>query len=181
MSEFYIGQIMLTGFGFAQKGFAQANGQIMSISQNQALFSLIGTYYGGNGTTNFQLPNLQGRTPLGAGASADPSWQPTPYPVGATYGSEAVTLLYANLPQHTHVLAGSTQTAANNTMDAALWGQTSGSPPVSIYAAASAGSYVPLDPTSLDAVGGSTSHANMQPYQVINFNIALSGYFPSRG
>ena len=73
MSEFYVGQIMMTGFGFAQRGFALCNGQLLPIQQNAALFSLLGVQYGGNGTTNFQLPNLQGRTPAGAGASTDPA------------------------------------------------------------------------------------------------------------
>jgi microcystin-dependent protein len=179
MTEVYLGQIMMTGFGFPQKGFAQCNGQIMGIQQNTALFSLLGTYYGGNGVATFALPNLQGRTGLGAVQSSDPNWQPTPYPIGTVFGEENVTLLLSQLPQHTHTLHGTTQTGNTASLSGALWGQTTNTPPEAIYA--TGGALVPLAATSLDLIGGSTQHPNMQPFQVINFNIALSGVFPSRG
>ena len=121
MAEFFLGQIMLTGFNFAQKQFALCNGQTMSVSQNQALFSLLGITYGGNGTTTFLLPNLQGRTPVGQGASVDGSWQPAPYAQGTAAGVENVTLLTGNLPQHTHTVSANTQNGTVKNPTGALY------------------------------------------------------------
>lgn len=179
MSDFYIGQIMMTGFGFAQKGFAFCNGQLLSVQQNAALFSLLGVQYGGNGTTTFQLPNLQGRTPTGAGASVDPAWQPSPYPIGMTAGTEAVTLTDAQLPTHLHLVGATTGTGDSKTPAGALLG-TSNTTNVPVYATDGTGA-VPLHPATIGMAGGSTPHNNMQPFRVINFNIALTGIFPSRG
>lgn len=177
MAEFYIGQIMLTGFGFAPRGFAQCNGQTMSISQNQALFSLIGTTYGGNGSTTFLLPNMQGTTPVGAGASVDPSWQPPPYTMGAFTGVENVTLLAANMPQHTHTVNGNTQAGSLKDPRNAVY---AGAPSEALYGPGS-GNPIGLNPAQISPSGGNQPHNNMQPYRVINFNIALTGIFPSRG
>ena len=182
MTEVYLGQIMMTGFGFAPKGFAQCNGQLLSISQNTALFALLGVSYGGNGTVNFQLPNLQGRTPAGYGASVDPSWQPSPYALGQVAGTETVTLLPPNLPTHTHSFAatttGGTSKFVGNNVD--ILGQAgSGTAVESIYGL-STGTLVPLAPSTLTSQGGSLPPENMQPFRVINFCICMSGYFPSR-
>jgi microcystin-dependent protein len=175
VTEVYVGQIMMTGFEFAPRNFAQCNGQILSINQNQALFALLGVQYGGNGSTTFQLPNLQGSALYGAGASVDPSWQPTPLPAGAIGGSETVTLTVPNLPIHTHALnatgvAGSPLRTATNALlgkaGHAVYGPSAGT--------------VPLAPNTLAPAGGGLAHDNMQPFLVINFNIALSGIFPSR-
>jgi microcystin-dependent protein len=162
MAEVFLGQIMMTGFAFAQKGFAFCNGAIVSISQNQALFSLLGTVYGGNGTTNFALPNLQSRTPVGFGSSVDPSWQPSPYALGETGGAENVTLLVQQLPSHNHV-------------GNALYGTTTNA----IYAAPG-GRVVPLATPTVTFVGGNQAHPNIQPYETINYNIAMNGIYPSR-
>lgn len=176
MAEFFIGQIMLTGFPFAQKGFAQCNGQTMSVQQNQALFSLLGVMYGGDGRTTFLLPNLQGRAPVGAGPSSDPAWQPPPYTQGLGGGLENVTLLTASLPAHIHQVAATTQTGTARNPTNALYA-TAGEP---LYGASS-GPQVALNPAQVGMAGGNLPHPNMQPFRVINFNIALTGVFPSRG
>src|SRR5579859_6633653 len=124
MSDYFLGQIMLTGFGFAPRGFALCNGQLMSISQNTALFSLLGTFYGGNGTTTFGLPDLRGRTPVGYGTSVDGGWQPSPYNIGQPFGTEAVTLLQSQMPAHNHLLGAITQNGAVRDPDTALYAST---------------------------------------------------------
>jgi microcystin-dependent protein len=175
MAEYYLGQIMMSGYAFAPRYFALCNGQILSIAQNQALFSLLGTYYGGNGTTTFALPNLQGRTPVSAGSSADPSWQPSPYNIGETGGVETVTLLSTQLPNHTHQGTGTTSDGKVRNPTGALFGKNS----VPLYAQ-KPGAQIPLSPQTVASAGGGQAHANMQPYSVINFCIALSGVYPSR-
>ncbi|NTI26449.1 phage tail protein [Rhizobium rhizogenes] len=176
MSEVFLGQIMLAGFSFAPKGFAQCNGQILPISQNQALFSLLGTIYGGNGQTTFALPNMQSRTPVGFGASADSAWQPTPYLMGETGGVETVTLLQQQLPQHTHLATGTTSSGTVRNPGNALYGTNS----ANIYGA-SGGPQVVLSSQTVTPAGNGQPHDNMQPYDVINYCIALSGIYPSRG
>lgn len=175
MTEVYIGQIMMSGFAFAPRNFALCNGQILGIAQNQALFSLLGTSYGGNGTTTFALPNLQGRTPVAAGASADPSWQPPPYEIGAIGGVETVTLLSTQMPAHTHQGNGTTSDGKARNPTGALFGKNS----VPVYAQ-TPGAQVPLSPQTVTPAGGGQAHSNMQPYGVINFCIALLGIYPSR-
>lgn len=175
MSDYFLGQIMLTGFGFAPKGFAQCNGQLLPINQNTALFSLLGTYYGGNGQSTFALPDLRGRTSVGYGSSADPAWQPSPYAIGQSFGAETVTLGQPQMPMHTHALGATSQAGATR------------NPTNSIYGADATevlygpnGSVVALAATQVQATGGSQPHPNMQPYETINFNIALNGVYPSR-
>ncbi|QND50994.1 phage tail protein [Phyllobacterium sp. 628] len=175
MSEVFLGQIMLAGFQFAPKGFALSNGQIMGISQNQALFSLLGTFYGGNGTTNFALPNMQSRTAVGFGPSVDSSWQPSPYPIGETGGVENVTLLPQQLPQHIHAATGTTSGGTLRNPSNALYGTNS----ANIYGPSS-GAQVVLSSQTVTPAGSSQPHANIQPYDTINYCIALSGIYPSR-
>ncbi|MBB6335838.1 microcystin-dependent protein [Xanthomonas arboricola] len=180
MSEFFLGQIMMTGFAFAPKYFAQCNGQLLPVNQNQALFSLLGTRFGGDGRTTFGLPDMRGRTPIGFAPSTDPSWQPPVPPLGQMAGSENVTLLPSNLPAHTHLLE-STSTAGNNRSPSGRnFGNNASTtgPATALYAAP--GTLVSLDPKSVGPAGGSQPHPNMQPYTTINFCIALSGIFPSR-
>jgi microcystin-dependent protein len=176
MSDFFIGQIMLTGFGFAQRGFAQCNGQLMPINQNQALFSLLGTSYGGDGRSNFALPNLQGSTPVGAGSSVAPNWQPSPYPIGAQTGVENVALNQGNMSNHTHNVAVTTQSGTVRVPTNSIYGSFANE---ALYGNASSG-MVALNTAQVRSTGTGQPHNNMQPFRVINFNIALTGIFPSR-
>lgn len=174
MSEFFIGQIMMAGFGFAPKFWALSNGQLLPINQNQALFSLLGTQYGGNGTTNFALPDLRSRTPIGYASSVDPSWQPPAVQIGQSAGVENVTLLSTNLPSHTHQINATTANGSTRNPNNAIYANTS----VALHASPTA--LVPLNSATLSPAGGNQPHPNLQPYSVINFCIALSGIYPSR-
>ncbi|MEI2796354.1 tail fiber protein [Pseudoxanthomonas sp. F11] len=179
MSEFFIGQIMMAGFNFAPKYWALANGQLLPINQNQALFSLLGTQYGGNGTTNFALPDLRSRTPIGYASSVDPSWQPPSVQIGQSSGVENVTLLSTNLPSHTHSVNSTTTNGNNRSPAGRLFATSAGSgTPPNLYA--TPGALVPQHPQTVAPSGGNQPHPNLQPYSVINFCIALSGIFPSR-
>jgi len=180
MSEFFIGQIMMAGFNFAPKFWALCNGQLLPINQNQALFSLLGTQYGGNGTTNFALPDLRSRTPIGYASSVDPSWQPPSVQIGQAAGVENVTLLSTNLPAHTHSMNASTSPGDNRNPSTRVFAtSTNTSSAANIYAP-STGALVPLNQQTVQPNGGSQPHSNIQPYTTINFCIALSGIFPSR-
>jgi microcystin-dependent protein len=167
MAIFFLGQVMPSGYSFAPKGFAMCNGQTLPINQNQALFSLIGIQYGGNGTTNFMLPDLRGRTPVGSSSN---------YPAGMVAGVENVSLTTQNLPQHSHL--GNGTTAAANVRDPVnnFYGAVASE---ALYAPAG-NAQVVLNSATLSTVGGSQPHPNMQPFNVINFCIALTGVFPSR-
>lgn len=175
MSEVFLGQIMLTAFNFAPRGFALCNGQLLSISQNQALFSLLGTQYGGDGITTFALPDLRGRAPVGAGASADPSWQPSPYVQGEKGGVESVTLTQAQMPAHVHQFQGTSAAGTSRNPTDKLYGTDT----AALYAP-STGAQVPLNPATLSNAGSTGPHENMQPFKVINYCIALNGIYPSR-
>jgi Microcystin-dependent protein len=180
MSEFFIGQIMLTGFVFAPKYFAQCNGQLLPVNQNQALFSLLGTRFGGNGTTNFALPDMRGRTPVGYGPSADPNWQPAVAPMGQAAGAEAVTLVTDNLPAHTHLMDCSSANGDNRAPSGRLFANNVASSGTARALYAAPGAMVPLAQSTVAKAGGDQPHPNLQPYTTINFCIALSGIFPSR-
>ncbi|KSV75929.1 hypothetical protein N185_15905 [Sinorhizobium sp. GW3] len=175
MAEFFLGQIMMGGYNFPPRGFAYCNGQILSIAQNQALFSLLRTLYGGNGTTNFALPNMQGRTPVSFGSSVDPSWQPAPYPAGARDGAETVTLTTDQIPAHVHVGRGVAAAGKLRNPENALYGTA----PLPIYAPTGE-AQVPLSSQTVAPAGGGQPHSNVQPYSAINFCIALTGIYPSR-
>lgn len=181
MSDFFIGQIMMAGFNFAPKNWAQCNGQLLPINQNQALFSLLGTQYGGNGTTNFALPDLRSRTPIGYASSVDPSWQPPSVQIGQSGGVENVTLLSTNVPAHGHAMNATTANGNSRNAGGRLYATSTstGSAPPSVYAA-STGPLVPLNAQTVAPAGGNQPHPNLQPYSVINFCIALQGIFPSR-
>lgn len=173
MTEVFLGQIMLTGFSFAPKDFALCNGQLLSIAQNQALFSLLGTQYGGNGTTNFALPNMQSRTPVGAGPSADPGWNPPQYQQGLVAGVENVTLISNEVPAHTAQAYGTTAAGAARNPTNGLYGNDSG-----LLFGPDNGTLVPLQ--GVGTGGGGQPHPNLQPYTAINFVIAIQGIYPSR-
>lgn len=174
MSEFFIGQIMMTGFPFAPKYFAQCNGQLLPISQNQALFSLLGTQYGGNGVNNFALPDLRSRTPVGGFPSADPAWRPPATVMGQQGGVENVTLLPGNMPAHTHGITGSNAAADTRNPRNGPFGSAG----INLFA--EPGPQVALNGQTMAASGGGQPHPNLQPYSAINFCIALNGIFPSR-
>jgi microcystin-dependent protein len=163
VSQPFIAQIMIVSFNFAPKGWALCNGQLLPINQNQALFSLLGTTYGGDGRVNFGLPNLQGKIPNGMGGS---------YVLGQTAGETNVTLTISQMPAHNHVW-GASKTAASG-------GVASGT----VLASANMYTPSPLDsamlPSAVSTVGGSQPHTNMMPYLVLNYCIALQGIFPSQ-
>lgn len=163
MAEPFLGEIRIMSFVFAPKGWALCNGEELPINQNQALFSLLGTTYGGNGATNFALPNLQARVPIHKGNG---------HPLGERGGADSHTLSISELPAHTHVPQAS---PAVGTLVS----------PAGALAAAASNAYRPADsltalhPASVMTVGGSQAHENRQPFLVLNFCIALQGIFPS--
>lgn len=177
MSEPFIAEIRLFGFNFAPLDWAFCQGQIMTISQNTALFSLLGTTYGGNGTTTFGLPNLQGRVPMGQGNGSGLS----PRSLGQTTGTESVTLSSTQLPGHSHTLMAqnaSASTAAPGSASLAKGSKGGSRPgPLNTYVATSNAT---MAPEVLSTVGGGQAHENRQPYLVLNFSIALRGIFPAR-
>lgn len=187
MSAPFIAEIRIFGFNFAPYGWAFCNGQILSIAQNTALFSLVGTYYGGNGTSTFGLPNFQGVAPLGAGSGAGL----TPRVVGETGGTASVTLLSSEMPGHNHTLldgngasqlqatttAPDTDVSAGNLPAGAALGAASWNGGFSTLAQASGAD---MAATTTQAVGTSQAHENMPPYLALNFCIAMVGVFPSR-
>jgi len=180
MSEFFIGQIMLAGFQFAPKYFGQCNGQLLPINQNQALFSLLGTQYGGNGTTNFALPDLRGRTPVGYASSVDPGWQPPGVQIGQVGGTENVTLLPGNLPAHSHAMAASSADGSSRLPGNRLYANSiNAAAALPLYAPAG-GPQVAMGAGTVAPSGQNQPHPNLQPYTALNFCIALSGIFPSR-
>lgn len=175
MSDPYIGQILFAGFSFAPRGYAGCDGQLLALAQNQALYSLLGTTYGGDGRTTFALPDLRGRSIFGATASVDTAWSAST-PIGLKTGSELVTLTLSQLPSHTHPVGVSTTTGTNaDPTDAVFAAAGAG---VNIYAAPA--SMIPLGGSPTTVAGGGQPHSNMQPYLVVEMAIALQGIYPSR-
>jgi len=177
MSQPFVGQVQPFGFNFAPRGWALCNGQTVPISQNNALYSLIGTTYGGDGQSTFNLPNLQSRVPMHVG-----TFNGNSYVQGQMAGEENVTLLPANLPPHTHSFSGTNANATlgNPTTGVALASIVNvdqGTP--GFYYAPDATTQ-PLNPTSVWPTGNNQAHANLQPYLTISWCIALQGIFPSR-
>jgi microcystin-dependent protein len=164
MSTPFMAEIKIVSFNFAPKGWALCNGQLLPIAQNQALFSLLGTTYGGNGQTNFALPNLQGRTPLHMGDGITQ---------GQVGGETAHTLNISEMPAHVHVPVGNSAAATTPTANGNLW--ANGNNP-----AYSGTPNAAMNPACILPVGGSQAHDNMSPYLVLNFCIALQGIFPSQ-
>lgn len=167
MSEPFLGEIKIMSFGFPPKGWAMCNGQLLPINQNQGLFSLLGTTYGGDGRVNFGLPNLQVRTPIHVGNG---------HTLGERGGEQAHTLSISEIPTHTHTASAANVAATSNApSNARMISQSVGA---NMYAAAS--NLQAMVPQALAAVGGSQPHINMQPYLTLNFCIALQGIFPSQ-
>ena len=169
--EPFIAQIMMFGGNFAPRGWAFCNGQLMSISQNSALFSILGTTYGGDGVTTFALPNLQGRVPIHPGQSGGTS----NYTLGEAAGSENVSILITNMPAHTHIVSAS-QTAGS--ADPA--GMVPANENIARTAIYGAPDGTVMAPNMNSVVGGSQPIGIVQPYLCVTFIIALEGIFPSR-
>lgn len=167
MAEPFLAEIRLMSFQFAPKGWAPCNGQLLPINQNQALFSLLGTMYGGNGQTTFALPDLRGRVPIHRGGS---------HQLGQVEGEQAHTLTVGESPLHTHAVNGTTTQA------------TSPSPGAGVTLSTSSGAaayqvpegLVAMSDSSLSPVGGSQAHNNMQPFTTVGFCISLEGIFPAQ-
>jgi microcystin-dependent protein len=175
MADQFVAEIRIFPFYFAPTGWAMCNGQILPISQNTALFSLLGTMYGGDGKSNFALPNLQGAAALNAG------WGPglSGYTLGQSGGSENVTLLVSEMPSHTHTVAG--KTGAGNAADPTdmVWANPAGRPVPDSFVNGNS-SQVVMSASALSVAGGSQPHNNMMPYLALNFCIALQGIYPQR-
>jgi microcystin-dependent protein len=167
MAEPFLSEIRIMSFVFAPKGWALANGQLLPINQNQGLFSLLGTTFGGDGRVNFALPDLRGRTPIHVGSG---------HTLGERGGEQAHTLSIAELPTHTHVLNAST-TAANASPPSPENNILADSAPAQAYNAPA--SLVAMNAGSVTNIGGSQAHLNMQPFLTLSFCIALQGIFPS--
>lgn len=165
MAEPYLGEIRIVGFNFAPVGWAFCNGQLLAISENSALFELIGTTYGGDGQATFALPNLQGRMPV---------HQASGFELGEIAGTETVTLNLNEIPAHTHALSAQTAAGSGPSPTGAVWASSAleqfstGTPTTSM---------APL----LGNAGGDLPHDNLPPYLVVNYVIALEGIFPSQG
>ncbi len=164
MAEPFLAEIRMMSFGFPPKGWALCNGQLLVISINQGLFSLLGTTFGGDGRVNFALPDLRGRTPIHVGSG---------HTLGERGGEPAHTLSIAELPTHTHVVQASADDADAAVPNGYLLGKVA----AGIYGDPTA--LVPMHPASVANLGGSQAHLNMQPFLTINFCIALQGIFPS--
>ena len=172
MSDQFVAEIRVFPFNFPPTGWAFCNGQILPISQNTALFSLLGTTYGGDGVSNFALPNLQGNFPINFGQGAGLSL----YDLGETGGAAAVTLLASEIPAHTHNVNCATASNAASPANAVFGGAARGKPPA--YAPGPAA--VAMSGSAVAAAGGNQPHNNLPPFLVLNFCIALQGVFPPR-
>jgi microcystin-dependent protein len=164
MAEPFLSEIRIMSFVFAPKGWALCNGQLLPINQNQALFALLGTTFGGNGQTTFALPNLQGRTPIHVGSG---------HILGEQGGEQAHTLSIAELPTHTHLVQAQPNAGTQLSAVNALLSQAS-----NVYRGED--NFTSLNPATIANVGGSQAHSNMQPFLTLSFCIALQGIFPSQ-
>src|SRR5688572_33507733 len=164
MAEPFLSEIRIMSFVFAPKGWALCNGQLLPINQNQALFSLLGTTFGGDGRVNFALPDLRGRTPIHVGSG---------HTLGEKGGEQAHTLSIAELPTHVHLVTASSTDGNVPVPTGALLARTTNN----IYNTAN--NLVALNPGTVTNTGGSQAHLNMQPFLTLSFCIALQGIFPS--
>ena len=174
----FLGMIIIFGGNFQINGWAFCNGQLLSIAQNTALFSLLGTTYGGNGQTTFGLPNLQGRVPVGFGQGPGLS----PYSLGQVGGTETVTMQINQMPAHTHIaqLQATSTAAASGAPNGALLATQPRSGGVNVYAAGTADTPMSSSAIQVSVTGNTQPIPNLQPYLAINYLIALQGIYPSR-
>lgn len=168
MATPYLSEIKIFSFEFAPKGWALCNGQLLAINQNQALFSLLGTIYGGDGRQTFALPNLQGKCGIHFGNN---------FTQGETAGEQAHTLNVNEMPAHAHTVSGSASTGSQPSPAGNFWAVDDAD--AVVYNVAASGT-APMSSAALSTVGGSQPHSNMAPYLILNFCIALLGIFPSR-
>jgi microcystin-dependent protein len=167
MAEPFLAEIRLMSFGFAPKGWATCDGQLLPINQNQALFSLLGTNFGGDGRVTFGLPDYRGRAPMHVGSG---------HTLGERGGEATHTLVIGELPTHVHTLNATSGTAMTNlAINTMLLGTSS---PQNLYGPPT--NAVAMSPAAISSTGGSQAHLNLQPYLTINFSIALQGIFPSQ-
>jgi microcystin-dependent protein len=174
MADPFVAEIRIFPFNFAPKGWAFCDGQLLPLSQNTALFSLLGTTYGGNGKSNFALPNMQGNAPMHPGQGPGLSL----HDLGETGGTETVTLLESEIPSHPHTLRGNFNTADINDPSPARSLARSGTG--FLYQSNTSANLVMMSPNALALAGGDQPHNNMQPFLTLNFCIALQGVFPPR-
>lgn len=174
MSDPFVAEIRMFAGNFAPTGWAQCNGQLMPISQNTALFALLGTYYGGDGKSTFALPDLQGAAPMHQGQGAGLSDRV----LGEMAGSPFTTLLQSEMPVHAHALQAFTGDPADNRVPGP--NMSLGVPPSGVAYSDATAPLVPMNFNELTIAGGSLPHNNMQPYLVVNFILALQGVFPQR-
>ena len=167
MAEPFLAEVRIMSFGFPPKGWATCDGQLLPINQNQALFSLLGTTFGGDGRVNFGLPDLRGRTPMHMGSG---------HTLGEHGGEQSHTLSIPEIPTHTHNVNGTSVTGTLNNGS----GNVLGVSQAPIYAPAGVGTLTALLPQTISSIGGSQAHLNMQPFLVLSFCIALQGIFPSQ-
>ena len=167
MSEPYVGECRLVAFNYAPAGWAFCQGQLMQISENDVLFQLLGTTYGGDGEQTFALPDLQGRVPIHQGGE---------WVIGQQGGQETVTLTVQQIPVHSHTLTASGNNGNTNLLANAVLAATT----ASIYNAGSPNANTPMNAQAITAVGGSQPHENVQPYLALNWIISLFGIFPSQ-
>jgi microcystin-dependent protein len=173
MSDQFVAEIRIFPFNFAPKGWAFCDGQLMPISQNTALFSLLGTFYGGDGKSTFALPNMQGNAPIQQGQGQGLSL----YDLGESSGVETVTLLQTEMPVHTHIVSNAPTlgSADTNVVTANSFGKSSNG---NVYLAPAA--LTQMAPQAVSLAGGGLPHNNMMPYLTLNYCIALQGIFPAR-
>ncbi len=169
MADPFVAEIRIFPFNFAPRGWAFCDGQILPISQNTALFSLLGTTYGGNGNSNFALPNLQGSAPMMPGQGAGLSL----HDLGEVSGSQTITLLQTEIPSHTHSMNGLNDSGISDTPGEQL-------PAQGKFYSNTNSNRVNMNDRALSVSGGSLPHNNMQPYLTVNFCIAMQGVFPPR-
>lgn len=174
MADPFVAEIRIFPFNFAPRGWAWCDGQLLPLSQNTALFSLLGTTYGGNGKSNFALPDLQGRSPMHPGQGPGLSL----HDLGETGGSETVTLLESEMPAHAHSAQVSLADAIERTPEASMPATGIG---IGMYAPNTPATFAPMAAETLQPAGGDQPHNNLQPYLTLYFNIALQGVFPPRG